>query len=98
MDAEGLKLLAAGLAVGLGLLGPGLGLGLIGFGAMTALGSQRSNFNQHDSDRCPRRSHRYLCTNRGYHFGHSSIMFIEYSMHQLAGFLIIYLSRQLNAN
>jgi len=38
MDAEGLKLLAAGLAVGLGLLGPGLGLGLIGFGAMTALG------------------------------------------------------------
>jgi F-type H+-transporting ATPase subunit c len=38
MDAESMKLLAAGLAVGLGLLGPGIGLGLIGYGAMTALG------------------------------------------------------------
>lgn len=38
MTAESFKLLAAGLAVGLGLLGPGIGLGLIGFGAMSALG------------------------------------------------------------
>ena len=38
MTAETLKLLAAGLAVGFGLLGPGIGLGLIGFGAMSALG------------------------------------------------------------
>ena len=33
-----MKMLAAGLAGGLGLLGPGLGLGLIGFGAMSAIG------------------------------------------------------------
>ncbi len=38
MTAESFQLLAAGLAVGLGLLGPGIGLGLIGFGAMSALG------------------------------------------------------------
>ena len=38
MTPETMKMLAAGLAVGLGLLGPGLGLGLIGFGAMQALG------------------------------------------------------------
>lgn len=34
----GLKMLAAGLAMGLGALGPGIGIGLIGYGAMTALG------------------------------------------------------------
>lgn len=38
MDPEAMKLLGAGLAVGLGLLGPGIGLGLIGYGAMQALG------------------------------------------------------------
>ncbi len=38
MDAETMKMLAAGLAAGLGMLGPGIGLGLIGFGAMSALG------------------------------------------------------------
>ncbi|MCK4331336.1 MAG: ATP synthase F0 subunit C [Dehalococcoidia bacterium] len=38
MDPEAMKLLAAGLAAGLGMLGPGIGLGLIGFGAMQALG------------------------------------------------------------
>jgi F-type H+-transporting ATPase subunit c len=38
MDAQGMKMLAAGLAIGLGLLGPGLGLGLIGYSAMQALG------------------------------------------------------------
>jgi len=38
MDAEGLKFLAAGLAAGLGMIGPGVGLGLIGMGAMQAIG------------------------------------------------------------
>ena len=38
MDAEAAKLLAAGLAIGLGLLGPGLGIGLLGAAAMQALG------------------------------------------------------------
>ena len=38
MDANGMRMLAAGLAIGLGLLGPGLGLGLIGYSAMQALG------------------------------------------------------------
>jgi len=38
MDAETMKMLAAGLAGGLGMIGPGIGLGLIGFGAMQAIG------------------------------------------------------------
>jgi len=38
MTPEAVKLLAAGLAIGLGALGPGIGLGLIGSGAMQALG------------------------------------------------------------
>ena len=38
MTPEAMKLLAAGLAVGFGMLGPGIGLGLIGFGAMSAIG------------------------------------------------------------
>ena len=38
MDPEAMKSLAAGLAIGLGALGPGLGIGLLGFGAMQALG------------------------------------------------------------
>lgn len=38
MDAEAFKLLGAGLAGGLGMIGPGIGLGLIGLGAMQALG------------------------------------------------------------
>jgi len=38
MDAEVMKLLAAGLAIGLGALGPGIGVGLIGFGALQAIG------------------------------------------------------------
>jgi F-type H+-transporting ATPase subunit c len=37
MDAEAVKMLAAGLAIGLGALGPALGLGIIGFGAMQGL-------------------------------------------------------------
>ncbi len=38
MDPATMKMLAAGLAVGLGLLGPGLGIGMLGYGAMQALG------------------------------------------------------------
>ena len=37
-ETEGLKLLAAGLAIGLGLIGPGIGIGLLGASAMSALG------------------------------------------------------------
>ena len=38
MTPEVMKMLAVGLAVGLGMLGPGLGIGLIGFSALQALG------------------------------------------------------------
>lgn len=38
MDAETMRVLAAGLAIGLGALGPGLGIGIMGYGAMQALG------------------------------------------------------------
>ncbi|PZC50827.1 MAG: F-type H+-transporting ATPase subunit c [Chloroflexi bacterium] len=37
-EVDALKLLAAGLAVGLGMLGPGIGIGILGFGALTAIG------------------------------------------------------------
>lgn len=33
-----MKLLAAGLAIGLGAIGPGIGIGILGMGAMQALG------------------------------------------------------------
>ena len=38
MDVEAMRMLAAGLAMGLGALGPGIGIGLLGYGAMQALG------------------------------------------------------------
>ncbi|MBI2853204.1 MAG: ATP synthase F0 subunit C [Chloroflexi bacterium] len=38
MDPEVMKMLAVGLAVGLGMLGPGLGIGLIGYSALQSLG------------------------------------------------------------
>ncbi|MCX6004369.1 MAG: ATP synthase F0 subunit C [Chloroflexi bacterium] len=38
MDAEAMKMLGAGLAGSVGMLGPAIGLGLIGIGAMQALG------------------------------------------------------------
>ena len=38
MDAEAAKLLGAGLAMGLGAIGPGLGIGLIANGALNAMG------------------------------------------------------------
>lgn len=37
-EAAALKLLAAGLAAGLGMLGPGIGIGILGAGALTAIG------------------------------------------------------------
>jgi F-type H+-transporting ATPase subunit c len=38
MEEEAAKFLAAGLAIGLGAIGPGIGVGVLGFGAMQALG------------------------------------------------------------
>ena len=38
MEAESMRMLAAGLAIGLGALGPGIGIGILGYGAMQALG------------------------------------------------------------
>jgi F-type H+-transporting ATPase subunit c len=37
MDADVMKMLAIGLAVGLGMLGPALALGLIGFSALQGI-------------------------------------------------------------
>ncbi len=37
MDAEAMKMLAIGLVMGLGALGPGLGIGILGYGAMQGL-------------------------------------------------------------
>jgi F-type H+-transporting ATPase subunit c len=38
MDVEGLKALGAGLAIGLGAIGPGIGVGILGSKAMEAIG------------------------------------------------------------
>ena len=38
IDADAMKLLGAGLAIGLGLIGPGIGIGILGAAAMTAIG------------------------------------------------------------
>ncbi|AAW40136.1 MAG: ATP synthase F0 subunit C [Dehalococcoides mccartyi] len=38
MEADVIKLLAAGLAMGLGAIGPGIGVGILGFGALQAIG------------------------------------------------------------
>ncbi len=38
MDADSMRLLAAGLAMGLGAIGPGIGIGILAMGAMQALG------------------------------------------------------------
>jgi F-type H+-transporting ATPase subunit c len=37
MDPEAARNLAAGLAIGLGALGPGIGIGLLGMGAMQGI-------------------------------------------------------------
>jgi len=38
MEPATFKLLAAGLAIGLGALGPGIGIGLLAMGALQAIG------------------------------------------------------------
>lgn len=38
MDIEAMKVLGAGLAIGLGLIGPGIGIGILGSAAMNAIG------------------------------------------------------------
>jgi F-type H+-transporting ATPase subunit c len=38
MDPETFKLLAAGLAIGLGAIGPGIGIGIVALGALSAIG------------------------------------------------------------
>ncbi len=38
MTPEAMRLLAAGLAIGFGTLGPGIGIGILGYAAMQALG------------------------------------------------------------
>ena len=38
MDVEGMKSLAAALAIGFGAIGPGIGVGMIGAKAMEAIG------------------------------------------------------------
>jgi F-type H+-transporting ATPase subunit c len=38
MDVEGMKSLAAALAIGLGAIGPGIGIGILGSKAMEAIG------------------------------------------------------------
>ena len=37
MDPQSMKMLAIGLAMGLGALGPGIGIGILGYGAMQGL-------------------------------------------------------------
>ena len=38
IETEGMRLLGAGLAIGLGLIGPGIGIGILGAAAMSAIG------------------------------------------------------------
>jgi F-type H+-transporting ATPase subunit c len=38
MDAESARILSAGVAIGLGVIGPGIGIGLIGGKALEAIG------------------------------------------------------------
>ena len=38
MTEEAMKMLAVGLSIGLGTIGPGIGIGILGKGAMEALG------------------------------------------------------------
>ena len=38
MDQQTMRLLAAGIAMGVGAIGPGIGVGLVGLGALQALG------------------------------------------------------------
>ena len=38
MNPESIKFLSAGLAIGLGSLGPGIGIGILAWGALQAIG------------------------------------------------------------
>ncbi|MDO8473923.1 MAG: ATP synthase F0 subunit C [Dehalococcoidia bacterium] len=38
MDIDAARVLGAGIAIGLGAIGPGIGIGILGAGAMNALG------------------------------------------------------------
>lgn len=38
ISEEAMKLLAAGIAIGLGVIGPGIGIGILGAAAMNAIG------------------------------------------------------------
>ena len=38
MDVNTLRMLAGGLCMGLGAIGPGIGIGFIGYGAMQSIG------------------------------------------------------------
>ncbi len=38
LDSDGARFLAAGLAIALGVVGPGVGIGILGAGAMNAIG------------------------------------------------------------
>ncbi len=38
LSPDSAKLLAAGIAIGLGVIGPGIGIGILGAGAMGAIG------------------------------------------------------------
>ena len=38
IETEAARLLGAGIAIGLGLIGPGIGIGLLGAAAMSAIG------------------------------------------------------------
>ena len=38
LSADSAKLLGAGIAIGLGVIGPGIGIGILGAGAMNAIG------------------------------------------------------------
>ena len=38
LSADSAKLLGAGIAIGLGVIGPGIGIGILGAGAMQAIG------------------------------------------------------------
>jgi F-type H+-transporting ATPase subunit c len=38
MNPESIKFLSAGLAIGLGALGPGIGIGILAWGALQAIG------------------------------------------------------------
>ncbi len=46
MQPESMKLLAAGLAIGLGAIGPGVGIGILALGALQAIGRNPEATNQ----------------------------------------------------